>query len=505
MFTVNPLLKCDGYKVSHRQQYPKGTGLVYSNFTPRKSRVEGVDYMRFFGLQAVMQGFLIDDFNENFFNQPKKKVVANYKRRMDGYLGPDAVPVDHIAALHDLGYLPLNIDAIPEGTKVPLNVPAMTMWNSRDEPEFFWLTNYLETAISNQLWLPCTSATTAGIFKERFDYWANATGATLDFVPFQGHDFSYRGMGGEDAACTSGAAHLVAFVGTDTIPAIDFLEYYYGADSERDLVGCSVPATEHSVMCAGGEDDEMETISRLITEVYPTGIVSIVSDTWDFWGVVTKILPKLKDAIMKRYENDPTSRVVIRPDSGVPHKILNGDEQANTAHERQGLIACFHDTFGATENEKGFFAIHPCIGAIYGDGINFEEQERILKGLHANGYESTSVVLGMGSYTYQYVTRDTFGTVCKATYCEINGEPREIFKSPKTGAWKKSHRGLLRVDRELNVDFEVFSGRVPVTKLVVKEGVSWDEQGGELVPVMRDGAIIKRQTLSEIREVFKNQ
>lgn len=490
---MNPLLKCDGYKLGHREQYPEGTELVYSNFTPRKSRVDGVEHMRFFGLQALLKQ-LTEDFEKNFFSQEKREVCSEYKRVVDNYLGKD-INVEHIESLHDLGYLPLNVCALPEGVKVPMNVPAMTMWNSK--PEFFWLTNYLETIISAKLWMPCTSATTAGIFKERFDYWANKTGADKNFTPFQGHDFSFRGMAGEDSSMASGAAHLIPFVGTDTIPAIHWLEKYYHADCTKELVGCSVPATEHSVMCAGGQDGEFETLRRLIEDVYPTGIVSIVSDTWDFWQLVTEFLPALKDKIVARWEKDPSSKVVIRPDSGIPHKILNGDPEADTWYEQAGLITCLHNIFGGSVNEAGFFSLNPCIGTIYGDGINFEEQERILSGLYKNGFESTSVVLGMGSYTYQYVTRDTFGTVCKATYCEVNGEPREIFKNPKTGAWKKSHRGLLRVDKadkQCHFDPDEYT---------VKESVSWCEQGGCLEPVMVDGEIVKEYTLNEVRENFK--
>jgi len=500
--TVNPLLKCDGYKLGHRQQYPEGTELVYINFTPRKSRVEGVEYMRFFGFQAVMDQIL-NDFHVNFFCQPKDVVVNEYKRVVSAYLGKD-VDVEHVAKLHDLGYLPINACALPEGSKVPMGVPCMTMWNT--VPEFFWLPNYLETIISDKLWMACTSATTAGVFKERFDYWAEKTGADKNnFVPFQGHDFSFRGMAGEEAAMMSGAAHLIPFVGTDTIPALRWLEHHYDADVTKELVGCSVDATEHSVMCAGGMDNELETFRRLIEDVYPTGIVSIVSDTWDFWKLVTEFLPLMKSTIMARWKKDPTSKVVIRPDSGTPHKILNGDPDADTEHEKLGLIGCLHEIFGAEENEAGFYAVHPCIGAIYGDGINFAEQERILKGLHDNGYVSTSVVLGMGSYTYQYVTRDTFGTVCKATYCEINGEPREIFKSPKTGAWKKSHRGLLRVDFGLPpecADMEYDELTWEPHRYYVTEQVSWEEQGGALEPIIENGDFVKRQILKDVRDTF---
>jgi nicotinamide phosphoribosyltransferase len=205
-------------------------------------------------------------------------------------------------------------------------------------------------------------------------------------------------------------------------------------------------------------------LKRLITEVYPTGIVSVVSDTFDFWRLVTEILPRLKKDIIARWEKDPNSKVVIRPDSGVPHKILNGESYLPSINgevsafddpERYGLIRCLDQIFGSTVNDRGFKRLHPAIGAIYGDGINVEEATRILEGLKDNGYESTSVVLGLGSFTYQYVTRDTYGTVCKATNVVIKGESYPIFKAPKTGAWKKSHKGLLRVNEDLTVSQDV--------------------------------------------------
>lgn len=484
---INTMLALDFYKSDHRRQYPENTELVYSNFTPRKSRVEGVDEMVFFGLDYAIQEYLIDRMNTQFFHKPKDEVVDSYIRRMDNALGKGAIDREHIEALHDLGYVPLLIKALPEGTKVPMGVPAFTMYNTHKD--FAWVTNYFETLLSSLIWKPCTSATTAHQFRNLFDKYAKLTGADSSAVDFQGHDFSFRGMSGFEDACMSGAAHLLSFKGTDTVPAIDFLEMFYAANSDREFVGGSVAATEHSVMCAGGMESELETIRRLL-RLYPTGILSVVSDTWDFWKVVTEYLPILKDEIVARWERDPNSKLVIRPDSGVPHQILNGAEHSSKGPQNLGLIGCLGNIFGYTVNEKGYKRLHPCIGAIYGDGINMEEATRILSGLENSGWESTSVVLGLGSYTYQYVTRDTYGTVCKATYCEIDGESYPIFKSPKTGAWKKSHKGLLRVNSDLTVS----------------EDVSWDEEkGGLLQSVFVDGVHLHRNNnLSEIRERIKN-
>ncbi len=481
---MNALHLTDGYKVDHRRQYPNGTELVYSNWTPRKSRVPGVEKVVFFGLQYFIKKYLIEEFNQSFFNRPKAEVVAEYKRRIETYLGPGAIGYEHVEALHDLGYLPLELKAVPEGTRVPMRMPMFTIKNTH--PEEFWLTNFLETLLSCILWLPCTSATTAAEYRRILDEFAQKTGGDPAFVPWQGHDFSFRGMAGLEAALLSGAGHLLSFTGTDTIPAIDFLETYYGADASRELVGGSVAATEHSVMCMGTQSDELGTFRRLITEVYPAGIVSIVSDTWDFWQVITDFLPRLKPLILARQ-----GKVVIRPDSGDPVHIICGDPDApDGSPEFKGAVECLWDTFGGSLTATGFKALDPHIGLIYGDSITLDRCRAILERLAAKGFASTNVVMGIGSYTYQYVTRDTFGFAVKATYGEVNGEGREIFKDPKTDdGTKKSARGLLRLS---GTDYEVTA---------LEDRVSWEREAtGLLQPVFRDGKLLKEWTLSEIRE-----
>lgn len=240
---MNPLLMMDGYKTDHRRQYPPGTEYVYSNMTPRKSRVEAQEFVVNFGLQYFLKRYLQQAFQEEFFDLPRGVVVDEYKRMMDDYLGKDSVPVDHIAALHDLGYLPLRIKALAEGDLCPMRVPLLTMVNTH--PDFFWLTNQLETILSATLWCACTSATTAYWYRRAFNQFNAETGIDPGFAKFQGHDFSFRGMSSLESAMISGAAHLTSFVGTDTIPALKLIDQYYGGDN--GLVGCSVPASEHSV------------------------------------------------------------------------------------------------------------------------------------------------------------------------------------------------------------------------------------------------------------------
>ena len=481
----NPLLLTDGYKVDHRRQYPDRTTLVYSNWTPRKSRIEGIDEIVFFGLQYFIKKYIVEDFETYFFKQPKEKVIAEYSRRINNYLGENQVGTKHIEDLHDLGYIPMVIKALPEGASVPVKVPMFTMYNTL--PEFFWLTNYFETLVSAVIWMPCTSATIAKTYRKVLDKYAQQTSSIPEFVDWQGHDFSMRGMAGIEAGTCSASAHLLSFTGTDTIPAIDLLEKYYNADSDKELIGGSVSATEHSVMCMGTLDDELGTFRRLITEVYPKGIVSIVSDTWDLWKVLTEYLPKLKNEIVNR-----NGKVVIRPDSGDPVDIICGNPNGKNENEKKGVIELLWDTFGGTTNSKGYKELVPQIGAIYGDSITVDRATQICERLKMKGFASTNVVLGIGSYTYQYNTRDTFGFAMKATYGEVDGVGREIFKNPITDdGTKKSAKGLMKIILE-----------DATYKLI--DQVDWDtEKTGELKEVFRDGKLLIDYTLQEIRNRVK--
>ncbi|MBX4206084.1 nicotinate phosphoribosyltransferase [Candidatus Microgenomates bacterium] len=477
----------DFYKADHRRQYPKKTTLVYSNSTPRSSaRLENVDKVIAFGMQYVVKEYLINLWRTNFFDVPVKEVLRRYKRRMDNGLGLGAIPTfDHIEYLWNKQYLPLRIKMVAEGSRVNINSPLITIVNT--DPKLFWLTNYLETFISQETWKMINNATTANIFRKNFDRYADETGAPKEFVPWQGHDFSARGMSGFHDSVSSGAAHLLSFYGTDSVHAIDFLEEYYGADSDKEIVGGSVPATEHSVMAAAGDINEFDTFKRLITEIYPKGIVSIVSDTWDYWGVFKNILLKLKDIIIKREKDNPGSKVVIRPDTGDPIKVINGDSSATDPLEKMGSIRGLGEIFGTSLTSKGYQQLNPCIGLIQGDSVNLVNQIQILQGMKNNGFASSNIVLGIGSYTYQYCTRDSLSQALKATYAEVDGVGREIFKNPKTGGYKKSHKGLLRVNDDGSV----------------KQQCTWEEEAtGRLETVFENGEMKRFQTLAEIRSLI---
>lgn len=816
--------KTDGYKLGHRQQYPQGTEFVYSNWTPRSNAYfpEAKDGAVVFGIQYLIKEYLIKDFNENFFSKNIEEVSKSYLRRINTFLGENNVGVEHIQSLHKLGYLPIEIKALPEGSICPIRVPMLTIVNTH--PDFFWITNYLETIMSCILWMPMTSATTARLYRKELERHAEKTGFDKDvLLGFLCHDFSMRGCAGIEAAIMSGMGHLTSFVGSETIPAISACEEYYGADAEKELIAMTVPAcysedteiltnkgwklfkhlneddfvaeynenksiqfvkpleiikeryignlihfyqdcrggkmdvlvtpnhrmvsrsyktdklnifeakkainntsyneskllvtsgyytanndktlsslnklkiafqadgsypshrddytgekgygypirfnlkkkrkidrlellfseanikytkkkyenghysvwanvpeqfykdfswvkldkfsmqelndfieelqywdgtiknnsivyssinkscvdviqsianicgykgiissyqdkrennnrqeifsiclcrkekyginrhlkisevfydgyvycvsvpskmilirrnnksfvcgnSEHSVASAGSTFDDngasdFEYFKNML-KVYPNGFVSAVSDTFDFWRVMTDYLPKLKDQINAR-----DGRFVVRPDSNIPENIICGLPQSDinqmTFEERQqseaeikGAYEILWEIFGGTINEKGYKVLNPKVGIIYGDSITLERQKEIYKRLEEKGFAATNLVLGIGSYTYQYRTRDSLGFAMKATWCQINGVGREIFKDPKTDSgMKKSLKGLIRVDLDEN-------GVYYATDCVTKE----EEEGGCLETVFVDGKLVKEYTLTEIRE-----
>ena len=485
---MNPLFLTDGYKTGHHQQYPKGTTLVYSNFTPRSNKYapKGCDQLVSFGQQMVVKQ-IHEAFEKDFFSKPKDEVCGEMKRELSMYLNTD-YDVSHFEALHDLGYLPIIVKTIEEGSLVPMRVPVLTIYNTH--PDFYWITNYLETVISNLLWKPMTSATIAHTYRKVLTSWQEKTDAERAwFIDWQGHDFSMRGLDSIDATISSGLGHLTSFSGSDSLPAIFGARKFYG---ETGFVAGSVNATEHSVMCAGSKEDEVGTFRNLM-ETYPTGILSIVSDTWDLWKVCTEHIVTLKEEILAR-----DGKVVIRPDSGDPVDIICGiklgeEKGTELMPELKGVIELLWDVFGGTINEQGYKVLDSHIGAIYGDSITIERANEICKRLEAKGFASTNIVLGVGSFTYQFNTRDTFGFAMKATYVEVNGEGREIFKDPITDdGIKKSAKGLLRVAGD-------------ETCMLLEDQCTWeDEVTGKLQTIYKDGEFYNQTTLTEIRERLRN-
>ena len=488
-FTLNPLLATDSYKLSHFLMYPEGLEYVESNYTSRKSRVEGVNHVVQFGLQAWLTD--LTEAYDKFFAAPKADVIEEYRKHTATFVNP-GFTLEHVEALHDLGYLPIRFDAVPEGTLVPIGVPSVLIKSTHKD--FAWLVNYLESDLSAGIWHPSTVATIAWDLRRIFNKAAAETGGAPEATDWQLHDFSYRGQVNREAAASSGAAHLLSSLGSDAVPAVPWVEYYY-AGEENGLIAASVPATEHSVMCAGGEEDEIETFRRLL-KLYPEGILSIVSDTWDFWRVLTVILPQLKDEIMAR-----NGKLVIRPDSGDPADIICGtidvplaplsEQHPVVVPEMKGAIEILWDLFGGTENAKGFKELDSHIGLIYGDGMFPARIRDINSRLAANGFASTNWVAGVGSYAYQYVTRDTFASAVKATYVRIFGQGRNIQKNPKTDdGTKKSATGQLAVGTSANTG-ELY---------LIQEAEDWQIENSRLLPVWENGKFIRKYAFSQVRK-----
>lgn len=485
---IEALTDTDAYKLGHVQQYPVGTTGVLSNFTNRGSRIPRVTHVVNFGLQAFLKGW-VEDAWVPFFAAEEDEVAKLYEEFTTMILGPNTIGSDHIRALHRKGYLPLRFRSLPEGALVPLRVPSFTVENT--EPEFYWLVNYIETAMSASIWQPSTSATTAYYFRKLLNDWALKTTGSTEGVNWQGHDFSFRGMAGIDAAAASGAGHLLNFTGSDNLNVINYVDKYY-EDAPDTLILGSVPATEHSVATSFGPDGDQEYFERLI-DLYPSGLVSVVSDSYDLWSTLTETLPALKDKIMAR-----DGKLVIRPDSGDPTDILTGTAQHEfdlfETPEQKGVISLLWEVFGGTVNERGFKVLDPHIGVIYGDSINYDRAEDIFKRLEAKGFASTNVVLGVGSYTYQFVTRDTFQSAVKATWVEINGEGISIFKDPVTDSgMKKSARGRITVIWE-DEDYKLVDDTFGTCHGL--EGSAQDM----LRTVWEDGKFRKEYTFTEVRE-----
>lgn len=516
MKILNAMLLSDAYKQFHPDLYANDTEEIYSTWTARTTRISDIHYTICFGYKGFIQKYLVEYFGESFFSKPLELVLEEYAEVMNAYTGSPELNKERLTALHKLGYLPLEICAVPEGTKVAIRVPTLTIRNTK--PEFYWLVNFIETLFSCEVWQPTTSATLAYSYKKILLKWAKLTCDSTDFVDWQGHDFSMRGMPGLEAAVISGAGHLTSFKGTDTIPALAYLKDYYAADLSS--IGSSIPATEHSIMecnSAGSENDEYEAFKRIITEVHPEGAVSIVSDTWNLWKVLTDTVPRLKNTILSR-----DGKVVIRPDSGDPCDIICGintktffdsyrgidkpvrlmteDDSPYYDSINKGVIELLWEVFGGTVNSKGYKVLDPHIGCIYGDAITRERAEEICSRLESKGFASSNIVFGIGSFTYTYNTRDTFGFAIKTTYGVRSGKELLLFKDPITdNGVKKSQKGLVAVP-------SADSYLDGFTKASLAE---WERYNYNLLQcVFRDGVCITGEsvsTLDSIRSLINYQ
>ena len=509
---IAALLSTDGYKQSHRMIFEgpgsgngdsTGTTRILINWTNRSNKfMPGSSHVVVFGVQAFAQEYLTEAW-ASFFAADVEEVCRLFEEELLAYFGPNNIGSDHIRALHNLGYLPIKICALPEGTLAPIGVATLTVENTRDD--FFWLPNYLETPLSASIWHPQTTATIALEYRELMEEWAKKTGGDLASIDFQAHDFSMRGQTSIESAAASGAGHLTSFLGTDSMPSLDWIRRYYPG-ANNGWIAASVPATEHSVMCVRGEAGELDTFHRVL-DAFPTGIVSVVADGYDFFKVITKTLmdPFLCARIMSR-----DGKLVIRPDSGDPVDIICGTRKPRIrSHfgedyeywptedemtpEELGTVRILARNFGTKCNAKGFEELDSRIGVIYGDSITIDRARRIFVLLEEMGFASTNVVLGIGSYTYQMVSRDSLGSAVKATHGVVDGFGIDIQKDPKTGGGgKKSAKGRIALFRDETGEIHQIDQATPE-----------DEARSLLQPVWEDGFFLVHQSFGDIRANLK--
>lgn len=465
----NLLLCTDVYKQGHMQQYPEGTTKVYSYLTARSDKK--IPFTVFFGLQYYIKEYLMKPVTQEDVAE-----AVFYRNQILGSCPQDVT--QKWSKLAELGHIPLEIKAVEEGSIMPCKNVLMTVTNTH--PDFYWLVGYAESLLL-KVWNTITVASYSKKLHNLTSAFARDTSDSEFLVPFLVHDFGYRGVSSEETAALSGAAHLVNFLGTDTIPAVKFVHDYY-APKTKDPIGLSVPASEHSVMCAFGKENEIDAFKHMLN-LYPSGIVSIVSDTYNLWNVLTNFATQLKPSILER-----DGKVVFRPDSGDPELIICGNPNATLGTpEFKGAIRLLDEAFGSTVNSKGYRELSPKVGLIYGDGMYFERYERILTKLKEMKYATTNLVIGVGGLLLQQHSRDDQGFAFKATYCEINGEEREIVKDPITDHGKKSHKGLMMLTEKNGV------------YMTTDQCTAEQEKEGLLQTVFKDGKLIKEYSIEQVR------
>lgn len=467
----NILLRTDVYKMGHMEQYVPGCNKVYSYLTARSDKT--FNSTVFFGLQYYLKKY----FTQAITPEMGEEFLA-YRQHILG--SNSQAVVDKIRALCLLGYLPIEIKSVPEGEIMPVKNVLLTITNTN--PEFYWVVGFVESLIL-KLWYTITVATCSYKYHQIVSKFFRDTEEPSQrmLIPFQVHDFGYRGDSSEEGAGISGVAHLLSFLGSDNVLAMKTAIDYYEAEIDGPPIMLSVPASEHSVMCSFGRDHEIDAFAHML-DLYPEGVVSIVSDTYDVYQVLTTFVTHFKDRILAR-----NGKVVFRPDSGDPELIICGDPMApGGSNEWKGSIRLFDEMFGSTVNELGYKVLNPHVGLIYGDGMYFDRYISILTRLKKMGYAASNLVIGVGGILRNH-SRDTMGFAIKATYIEVNDEPREIEKDPITDHKKKSLKGLLSL---LSV-----RGKYLTEDCQTKE----QEAASYLKTVFKDGKLIRSTSLNDIR------
>jgi len=460
----NLILDTDSYKHSHFHQYPQNTSLVNSYI---ESRGGDYDKTLFFGLQAWLKKSLRNPVTlENVEEAGVLCALHGVPFNKAGWL--------HIVKEHN-GFLPLEIEAVPEGTVLPTRNILVQVRNT--DPACYWLTSFIETAMLRAVWYPTTVATASYHVKEVIGRYLAETsdGNIEEILPFMLHDFGSRGVSSEESAGLGGLAHLINFRGTDTMAALMAGQRYYHAH----MAGFSVPASEHSTMTSWLKSGEVNAYRNMLEKFGPQGgVVSIVADSYDIYRACEDIFGTDLKALVQEQAKKYGSRLVVRPDSGDPVEIV------------EAVILSLMNKFGSIVNNKGYRVLPDYIRVLQGDGINAKSLEEILKNLKAKGLSTENVAFGMGGGLLQQLDRDSLRFAMKCSAIKVNGEYRDVYKNPVTDTGKASKKGILAL---------VYNKEQGKVETIRKIDVG-KEENNLLRTVYKNGKILVDEDLEEIRQ-----
>lgn len=458
----NIMMLSDSYKVGHRPQYPPGTTRIASYFESRGGRSP---WTQFFGLQYLVKRYLCGKVVTPRKIKAARKLVVPHLGGDREVFGEDRW--DYIAEKHG-GRLPLEIRAVPEGLKVPTGNVLMTVENT--DPECFWLTNFVETLLV-KCWYPTTVATMCQHFRQMFRFHLEATGSSMDALPWMLHNFGDRGSTSVESSAWGDVAHLsTGFRGSDTLSGLTMAAEYYDDPNASN----SIPAYEHSTVTSWGREREVDCYRHALA-IHPKGPVSVVSDSYDFFNAVENIWGGvLRDEVLAR-----EGRLVIRPDSfeDIPEGVRRS-------------LDILGRKFPSTVNARGFRVLHEKVRIIQGDGIDdFDTVEKVLRRMErddpVNGkWAAENCFYGSGGGIIQKVNRDTQKFAFKCWEADVDGATIPVYKQPLGMGMKDSKPGK--------------------HKLVLTNGeyktVPWSEPGTDILRrVFSNGKFRHSQTLAEVR------
>jgi nicotinamide phosphoribosyltransferase len=455
----NLILNTDSYKMCHYLQYPQGAEFVSSYI---ESRGGAYRETVFFGLQMFLKQYLTKPISLDDIDEAEAICVAHgVPFNREGWL--------YILNQHQ-GYLPLEIEAVAEGTQVPTGNVLVQVINI--DPKCAWLTSYIETALLRAIWYPTTVATVSKNCQKIIARYLQETADNLDGLPFKLHDFGARGASSDESVAIGSLAHLVNFMGTDSMSAIAAGRRYYAAE----MAGFSIPAAEHSTITSWGRDGETKAYANMLKQFAgPNKLVAVVSDSYDIWNAIDNIW----GGELKAEVEETGGTLVIRPDSGEPVEIV------------PLAVEKLMDKFGYTMNSKGYKLLPPCVRLIQGDGVCAASIEAILAEMKKRGLSADNVAFGMGGELLQKVNRDTQKFAMKASAICINGEWRDVYKDPITDQGKRSKKGRLALIKE-NGTF----------KTVLKNQIAADNN--QLKTVFKNGKLLIELTFDQVRKNATN-